>query len=264
MQTIIGTLTDNDIRQAIDKDKLISEYDETCIKQACYELRASNIYYLPEEGNTQIKLTSEEYILLKPHSIVVIITIESIKLPDDMLGRILTKGSLFSLGISAVNTYADPGFQGRLGIVFQNHSNQYLKINQGAQIAKMEFAKLHQKVKSPYHGQHGYDTEIWPLKKELILRDEEIKDDKRIKGYLEEIDNSYGPKMGYVIRRVLILEKRMLIASVLYFLFTFIILGVCFYNKDGIEGVITPLASVLVGVGSNILYGIVMFMIGNK
>ena len=78
--------------------------DRKCIKQACYELRASNIYYLPIESDTKKEVLHEGFILLRPRQLVVIITQETLDIPNDILGRILTKGSFFSLGINAVNT----------------------------------------------------------------------------------------------------------------------------------------------------------------
>lgn len=265
MAKVIGTLTDSDIKKEIENGRLIvEEYDYRCIKQACYELRASNIYYLPQEGNKKVQLEDNEYILLKPHCIIVLITMEKISLPSDILGRILTKGSLFSLGISAVNTYADPGFVGRLGIVFQNQSNNYLKIFRGEPIAKIEFSGLHQNVKSPYRGQHGYETEIWPIKADLILNKEEIKKDKRIKEDFEEINNSYGPKMGQIYKRFKNVEKRLLITSILYFIFNFLLLGLCLYPENGDSRIFSPIMSILLGLGSNILFAIVSGVMSKK
>ncbi len=52
------------------------------------------------------------------------------------------KGSLFSIGLSHVATYADPGFKGNLGIVTQNLSDKYIVPPPGEQIAKIDFTQL--------------------------------------------------------------------------------------------------------------------------
>lgn len=84
-------------------------------------------------------------------------------LPSNVLARILAKGQLVSLGILPVNTYADPGFEGRLGITLFNATRRYIAIKPGQPIAKIEFTVLNRDVERPYAGQHGYETEIWPI-----------------------------------------------------------------------------------------------------
>lgn len=262
---IIGTLTDADIIELIQQGDLIdNNYDFNNIKQACYELRASNIYYLPDKSRRKNILSDGQYILLKPNAIVVIITMESINLPASIIGRIMTKGILFSLGINAINTYVDPGFRGRLGIVFQNKSNNYLKINIGERIAKIEFSMLHSEVKKTYNGQHGYESEIWPYKEDCILTKEEIKNNKMIKSDVEEISEIYGNRMGKVFKNVLILQKRMLASIILYFIFNFIIFGIIIYKNESIEKVISPLLEVIIGIATSLIYSVLSFFFKSK
>lgn len=260
-----GTLTDEDIKREVKRGRLFTDgYDPACVKQACYELRASNIYYLPTQSRRKVVLGEGEYILLKPHGLVVIITEESLNLPDDVIGRILTKGSLFSLGINAVNTYADPGFRGRLGIVFQNQSYQYLKIRVGQPVAKIEFSRLHAGVREAYHGQHGFETEMWPVKEDCILTEQEIRTDPRIGRGLDEIDTIYGEKLGGLLRRVFVLERRLLLTGVLYFLFNFLLLGIILFLMKPDASFWSVLVSVLVGLGSNILFALCSGVLSNK
>lgn len=221
-QLIIGTLNDTDITEYCLNDNLICEqFEKSNIKQACYELRASNIYYDLSENKKRYDLKEGDYILLKPKQFVVIITYEKLKLPLNILGRILTKGKLFSVGLLPVNTYADPGFIGKLGIVFFNASNNYLKIFPKDNIAKIEFSKLHQAVETPYHGQHGYDAEIWPIPETMVLQHDEYKNDARIKSSVEEISLAYGNDMTEVINRVFKYERRLILAAVAYGIITF-------------------------------------------
>jgi dCTP deaminase len=103
-----GTLSDSHIQQAADQGWLISEkFDSKGLKQACYELRAGNIYYELDRADRdknpiRYELGSNEYVLLKPKQFITVITQESIKLPPNVLGRVLTKGQLFSIGVIPV------------------------------------------------------------------------------------------------------------------------------------------------------------------
>ena len=259
MQTNIGTLSDTDIRELCRSGKLITEeFNERNIKQACYELRASNIYYDVANSDRKIEIDDSDYILIKPKQLVVIIALETLELPNDILGRILTKGKLFSVGLLPVNTYADPGFSGKLGIVFCNLSNNYLKIKPKEAIAKIEFTKLENPVDRAYSGQHGYSAEIWPIPREMILTLEEIESDHRIKTPSEEIKLAYGKDIGNVIDRVFNFEKKLIFASICYLTFTLIL--ICSLQSTSW---LTNTVSVLIGVVSNIIFSFVTYFATN-
>lgn len=214
-----GTLNDSDIRVLCKKKVLIAEnFEEKNIKQACYELRAGNTcYYTPD--SKKVIIEKGDYILIKPHQSVVIITEESLDLPNNILARILTKGKLFSIGLLPVNTYADPGFSGKLGIVLNNSSKNYLKIMPLQSIAKIEFSRLEKDVVKPYSGQHGYETEVWPIPLEMILTQDEIKEDKRIGTVESEVLGSYGEGILSVLKQLVTWGR-------VYFAISFIITAI--------------------------------------
>jgi dCTP deaminase len=262
---VFGTLPDNIIRNYVERKMLIVEnFDQKYLKQACYELRSSNLYFDLSNKNKRYTIEGDNYILLKPKQIIVIITYERLDLPTDIIGRIVTKGSLFSIGILPVNTYADPGFRGKLGIVLNNASNNYIKIKVFQPIAKIEFSKLQQKVDNPYSGQHGFETEVWPIKDEYILTDDERKKDTRIGDIIDEISLSYGKDIGIIIKRVLVLERKMIITSIIYFIFNFLLLGISIFLIKDAEKILYPLLAVLMGLGSNILFAILTNLIRSR
>lgn len=259
-----GTLSDNHIKQAASQVWLISEgFDVAHLRQACYELTAGNVYYeLDHVDRNKNPIRHElglgEYILLKPKQLITIITRESLNLPANVLGRILTKGQLFSIGVIPVNTYADPGFDGKLGIVLANLSNNYLKIPQSEPIAKIEFSKLRQPVAKPYNGQHGYQTKMWPIPFHLILTPEEQKKDVRIKGQLDELETLHGALIANVMRRVLSFERRLILASSAYFMLSTIVLAILAVRQDA-GFTITTVLSVILGVVSNIIFAMLTY-----
>jgi len=257
--TRVGTLSDKDIVNLCSQGCLIVDnYSKKNVHQSCYELRASQIYYDIVDSQKQYNLSNSEYILIKPRQLVVVITMETISLPSDILARILTKGKLFSIGLLPVNTYADPGFYGNLGIVFYNLSNSYLKIFPGESIAKMEFSRLMIPVKEPYRGQHGYQTKIWPVPKEMILSPQEISKDPRIKSSTEEIILSYGSNIGEVIDRVFRFERSLIFAVLFYILFSMLLI----YAMQGNDW-ITPTTGFILGVVTNISTSLLVYVATN-
>lgn len=260
MNNTYGTLNDEEILSLAQKGELITEeFDVKNIKQACYELRAGNCYYDLSSGGKKHLVQAGGAILFKPHQRIVIITKEKLEIPSDILARILTKGSLFSVGILPVNTYADPGFVGRIGIVLHNSSNDYLKIDDGLAIAKVEFTRLQNPVKKVYHGQHGFETEIWPIHSDFIVeRGNELKELLPNYSEIDEISVAFGPSVANIMQRVLITERRFLIATIIYIILNLVLIGLCM-GTDWLS----PMISVVLGIVSNFLYAIVSFLISS-
>lgn len=264
MDSNCGTLNDSMIIEKAKQKKLICEdFSIDNVKQACYELRVGKCYYDLSSNSKKIELKEKDYVILKPHQCVVIITKEKLDLPKNILGRILTKGSLFSLGILPVNTYADPGFYGRLGIVLHNSSNEYLKLSQDEPIAKISFEVIQQAVKTPYHGQHGYESEIWPIKREEhVMSDKEINSHLKYHNDVDEVKYTFGEKVGNLFSRVLFAEKRFLIVTIAYIILNLIFIGVVLYfslDRNWFD----PLLNVFIGIITNFVYGIIAFIINN-
>jgi len=96
----IGVLTDEDIiREGQNRRLIVVEFSEKQVQQTCYELRAGNVYYDLSNGAKRITLmTSDDFIMLKPHQLAVVITKESLELPADVLGRIPMKGQALLAG----------------------------------------------------------------------------------------------------------------------------------------------------------------------
>jgi dCTP deaminase len=250
---VVGTLSDRQIIDHAARGELFAKgYSSKFVKQACYELRTSSTYYDLASPDRPISLAPGETILLKPKQLVVVITHEELALPDDILGRVLSKGQLFSLGIVPVNTYADPGFHGRLGIVLNNASNDYLALPQKEPVAKIEFVRIASSVENPYRGPHGYESAIWPIKHQFRLTPEQVATDPRIGSTLDEIALTHG-------RRVFGYERRVLFAAIAYMLMMTGILALSVVREDRLDIAL----SVGLGVVSSLLFSILLWLATN-
>ena len=173
-------LTDGEIAAEMAAGRLVRNGEQVQLGPACYELRMGQIYYDLTEGARRFDVGEAGKVLIKPGHRVVLITQEELIVPPDIIARIISKGSLFSVGLSPVCTYADPGFPGNLGVVTQNISDKYIELPVGESIAKVDFARLSKPVDHPYQGQHGYQTEIWPIKHHLQKTYAEVSRDPRV------------------------------------------------------------------------------------
>jgi dCTP deaminase len=161
-----GILVDWEIKELCPDGLITGNYDPKFVKQTCYELRVGKTAWYTYRRNPEYRKVSIEDqggVHLFPNAYVTIMTMEELEIPKDCVARIMTKGQLFSLGIAAVNTYADPGFSGPLGITLMNHSNRNIFIPIGEPIAKIEFVKLNRAVKDPYKGPHLKAGRLWPI-----------------------------------------------------------------------------------------------------
>lgn len=255
----LGTLSDFEIRDLCQVNKLITKnFSDESIKQACYELRASNRYYEIDRNGVAkpVDLQDKEYILIKPNQSVVIISLEHLILPNNILGRVLSKGKLFSLGLLPVNTYADPGFDGELGIVMFNSSQNYLKIYPGEAIAKIEFCRLSHSVERPYHGQHGHGTGVWVVPTQMILTKQEVLSDSRIGSIYDELRQLQGSEIADAVKNLELINRQLIISSCIFFVLCAILISSIIYVQESFS--LAILVGVAVGVLSNLVYGLLV------
>lgn len=249
------TLSDNEIDAEITAGRLIRNSDPNMLDGACYELRLGSVYYDLTEKGARFQLKPGENALIKPGHRVVLITAEELDIPAHILTRVVSKGSLFSVGLSPVATYADPGFKGHLGIVTQNISDRYVELPQGEPIAKADFTRLSSPATRLYQGQHGFQLGIWPIKTHLQKTHGEIATDPRVQSERQESLALLPSATQAVIRRVettqLWTNFGLVAAIVINSLAIFLV------NEKLIEGMLGVIASLvaasIISVGSLII-----------
>lgn len=244
----VGTIVDSDMTALATAGELITgDFHLNCVKQACYELRASEVFWdvASAAEDKRVVVGAGGAYLLKPNCYVVSIVKERINLPDNVLARILTKGKLFSIGLLPVNTYADPGFEGRLGITLYNGSRRYIQIRPGEPIAKIEFVKLAKSVQHPYNGQHGYETEIWPIATQMFANSNDEWVTNLTSNDSAEIEQSFGPRIAKLARELRFYGTKV-------WLQVFLILGT-FVVLLAVKGYVSVVWSLGLGVAANLL-----------
>lgn len=254
----LGVLTDADIQAEAKAGRLIVEHfvAENAL-QSSYELRAGHLYHDLSAGGEQVRVAADgvDFILLKPNQAVVIKTHERLDVPNDVVGRVLLKGKLFSLGILPVCTYADPGFRGHLGIILHNASGNYIKIPPGEKIAKVEFERFHAAVKSGYRGQHGFGTDVWPIVTHMILPTAEARAHPRYTSFDEETRRAFGDEIGNAFKLMFGYGRRIALAIVAYVGLSVVLIAASQATGQRLNSVLT----ILLGVLTNLLTSALLF-----
>lgn len=113
-----------------------------------------------------INVAVGEKIIIHPGEFLLGHTIEYIKIPSDLVGRLEGKSSLGRLGLIVHSTagFFDPGFEGQPTLEITNIGTLPLAIYPGMKVCQMSFHRLESpatktygdtELKSKYHGQKG-------------------------------------------------------------------------------------------------------------
>jgi dCTP deaminase len=81
-------------------------------------------------------------------------TIERFCLPDNVCGSVLDKSSFARIGVSALNTHLDPGWEGWLTLELVNLSGWEVVIDAGEPICQVKFEWLDEATELPYAGKY--------------------------------------------------------------------------------------------------------------
>lgn len=163
----VSILVDGDIKKlSTEKSNfLIAEnYSEKQVKYASYELRVSDKIgkvRCDNDGDVSIAKSflgsGEEYISINPNQTLRLYTYEKLRMPYNILGRITIVGQVFSTGLFASSTFADPGFgyhePSSLYITVINTTPRIIKLPIHSRIARIEFYRLGEGVINAFSGQ---------------------------------------------------------------------------------------------------------------
>lgn len=94
----------------------------------------------------------EEGIVLGSKSFILASTVERIRIPSDLVGRVEGKSSLARMGLFVHVTagFVDPGFEGHITLELFNGNHFGIKLYSGMKICQMSFERLVSAAEKPY------------------------------------------------------------------------------------------------------------------
>lgn len=97
--------------------------------------------------------------IINPHEFILGCTIEKIKLPDGIVGRIEGRSSLGRHGLMVHSTagFIDPGFEGQITLEMFNLNKSPIRLTPGMKICQIAFEFLSSPAKRPY-GSEGLNS----------------------------------------------------------------------------------------------------------
>jgi dCTP deaminase len=143
----------------------IDPYDEALLQPSSVDVRVdryfrvfrNNLYPFidvkqAQEDLTELVEVGAEPFILHPGEFVLGSTLERVRLPDDLVGRLEGKSSLGRLGLLIHSTagFIDPGFDGHVTLELSNVANLPITIYAGMKIGQLSFVQLSEPAGAPY------------------------------------------------------------------------------------------------------------------
>ncbi|MDY6893323.1 MAG: dCTP deaminase [Chloroflexota bacterium] len=153
-------LSDRTIKEEIAHQRIIIEpYDPSCIQPASLDVHLDrkllvfktwrHPFYIDvkqslDDLNEIVEIDDTNPFLLNPGEFVLGSTLESVTLPDDIVGRLEGKSSLGRIGLLIHSTagYVDPGWQGHLTLELSNVAKLPVTLYYGMKIGQLSFLRL--------------------------------------------------------------------------------------------------------------------------
>lgn len=157
-------LSNSELYRLINNENLIEGADLSNIKNCSYTMRIGEVY----EPNTGYVLDLDQEVpgrkrvnyIIRPSEVLIVKTKERIHTPLDICASYTALHSLASQGLLLINSsIVEPGYQGNLSCFIVNFSKEDICFGKNANIVKLVFYKLDQKV-APTPFQKSFELEI--------------------------------------------------------------------------------------------------------
>ncbi len=135
----------------IRKEILIEPFSEESLQPAGYDLRVGDEAYL--RGKI-VNVKELETLVIPPKAHALILTLERIKLPDDIMGDMKLRSSLAREGLIGSLAWVDPGWDGKLTLGVYNASDKPVELSYGERFVQIAFIRLEGPARNPYRGRY--------------------------------------------------------------------------------------------------------------
>jgi dCTP deaminase len=175
------------IKQISSEIKLVDPFDESAVKHGSYELGLGPEAFLTSDSEKKkIVVRDGEQLVLPPGQFGLLLTEETIAIPNNAIGFISIKAGIKFCGLVNVSGFhVDPGFSGRLKFSVYNAGSQNIVLQRKQRVFLLWFSDLDQATK-PYSGDHANQNEISP--KDVMQIQGEIASPGQLRKDMQELE----------------------------------------------------------------------------
>jgi dCTP deaminase len=160
-------LSDRSIREELGAGRIVIEpLDESCIQPSSVDLHLDRYFRVFRNHTTRVidvkedqedltelvEVKPDEAFILHPGEFVLASTLERVKLPTDLVGRLEGKSSLGRLGLLIHSTagFVDAGWDGHLTLELSNVANLPITLYSSMKIGQISFLRMTTPADTPY------------------------------------------------------------------------------------------------------------------
>ncbi len=147
----MSVLSDQDIKNVINKDIVIYPYGEECISPIGYDLRigyAINLANQDSDSEKILVLENNTKIEIPAKTSTLIITKEYIYLSKKIAGTLHARGSLAAKGIFMNSTTIDPNWDGQLTFLIYNNNDKPIELDVESRFVTLIFHQVNTPTRS--------------------------------------------------------------------------------------------------------------------
>lgn len=167
-------LNDKSIKNWSKELDMIKPFDENNLQPASYDLTLGDSFIFPKLSEDILKLEGMGYIIMQPNDFILATTVETVKIPYDLVGRVEGKSSLGRIGLLTHITagFIDPGFEGKITLELKNIGSKSIALKIGCAIAQICFEELDEICSVPYNNERNN----YQYQKDVVASRYRIKD----------------------------------------------------------------------------------------
>ena len=150
------------LKDRIPSGELVTPFDEKRITHCAYELGVGDQAFVTSNPSDKTLVAAGTKIAIPPGQFGLLITQESVAVPNDCIAFIsIRAGSKFQGLVNVSGFHVDPGYKGKLMFAVYNAGSKNIVVDQGQRLFMIWFADLDQETKNPYDkaGREGITAE---------------------------------------------------------------------------------------------------------
>ena len=158
-------VSDQSLKRLLAEGTIVVEpLEERQIQPASIDLRLGD-HFLKVDENSMVAIAldreleyiefKQEEIIIPPHSFLLAVTRETIRLPDNITAFVEGRSSIGRIGLFIQNAgWVDPGFSGTITLELYNANRLPIRLTSGRRICQIVFAFMDGPADSPYRGKY--------------------------------------------------------------------------------------------------------------
>ena len=135
----------------IRREILIEPFSEESLQPAGYDLRVGDEAMV---AGKLVNVRESGDVVIPPKAYALVLTLERVKLPDDVMGDMKLRSSLAREGLIGSFAWVDPGWDGKLTLGLFNASEKEVKLHYMERFVQMAFVRLEGPARRPYSGRY--------------------------------------------------------------------------------------------------------------